>query len=76
MRLEATAGLVELVDLPFRFVGAFFERLCCTALENVLVLQFVVSFADNLQQAAAHVELFAQAVIRLDAVATVFHESA
>ena len=76
MRLEASAGLVELVDLTFGLVGAFFERLCGAALENILVLQFVVSFTDNLQQAAAHVELFAQAIIGLDAIAAVFHEPA
>ena len=76
LRFEASAGLVELMDLSLGLVGAFFERLCGAALENVLVLQFVVGFADNLQQAAAHVKFFAQAVISLDAVAAVFHEPA
>ena len=72
LRLEASAGLVQLVDLPLGLVGAFLQYLVGTAAEYVLVGEFPVCIADYGKYSVAHQEFFAQAVVGLDTVAAVF----
>ena len=76
MCLEASASLVKFVNLSFSLVGAFLQGLFCTATQDVLVLEFAVSIADNGKDAGTHQQFFAQAVVGLDSVPTVFQEPA
>ena len=76
LRLEATACLIQLVDLALGLVGAVFEHLFCSALEDILVRQFFVGIANHRKHAGAQVKFFAQAVIGLDAVAAVLEQIA
>ena len=76
LRLEATACLIQLMDLSLGLVSAVFQHLGGAALENILVREFFVGFANHGQHASAQVQFFAQAVIGLDTVTTILKQVA
>ena len=59
LRLEAPARLVELVDLPLGLVGAVFQYLGGTALDNIFVWQRFAGIPDDRKYSATQVEVVA-----------------
>ena len=76
LRLEASPRLVQLVNLSHGLVGAVFEHLGGATLENILIRKSLEGVAKHREHSGAQVKFLAQAVIRLDAIATVLEKVA
>ena len=76
LRLEASTRLVQLMDLSLGLVGAVFEHLGGATLENILIRKSLVGIANHREHPGTQVKFLAQAVIRLDAIATILEKVA